>query len=613
MRLPLTLLLSAVLALSAARATTYYVAVDGRDAEARDGLSPATAWASLAYACERVGPAAEGQTNEIRLAPGRYIATRRAIPRSGQHIIGAGAARGEATFDASEVTELVASPNWTLTGRPRDFHRADFIIGVQTWADDLGAVQRDVAIEGIRFRSDLSNLLTGAVMLRDVHDVRLRDLHIEDFAFAGLHLGFVEDFEVADCHFENANRVEDGHFGGNVYTRWVKRGAFRRIAFRNTHDGERPWGVGYKGGGHVGVLIEDCDFTTGAGFDIEVPFENEYGLEIRGCVFNRTISIPKPVNQDDPNSRGYPYSFWIHDNTATTSYWIEGPRSHLRLTDNFVDATDHTNGRLYAQFGGDIDGPVEIARNVLVGVDRSFIWNRGDGGAGAMDVHHNTVYYKDAADRAGPMLDVRPATMHGWSIRNNVFVAHPDQPRAFGPALTCADCDGARVLSDNLIVGATDVAGATATANYFDVNPGFALAGGLPWAHYAPAGATSFVVDRGADLGGDYAGAAPDLGAVEYAGAGTSGVDATVDRPTSAALAHNPVTDYIQVVFPAPPLAAMRYSLYTISGQRVVAETLAARTQTLTIDIDHLPAGLYTLAVSLPEDRSPWVRRVLKQ
>ena len=79
--------LACALLAAPASATTYFVAADGADATTRDGLTAATAWASLAYACDRV-PAGE---HVIRLGAGVFLAEATATVKSGITIEGAGA------------------------------------------------------------------------------------------------------------------------------------------------------------------------------------------------------------------------------------------------------------------------------------------------------------------------------------------------------------------------------------------------------------------------------------------------------------------------------------------------------------------------------------------
>ena len=52
---------------------------------------------------------------------------------------------------------------------------------------------------------------------------------------------------------------------------------------------------------------------------------------------------------------------------------IEGPRNFLVVSDNYIDLT-HTGGRVYTHHGGISTEKIQIYRNVILNVDRSFVW-----------------------------------------------------------------------------------------------------------------------------------------------------------------------------------------------------------------------------------------------
>ena len=79
----------AAFSLSGAFAKTFHVSPDGADEQSRDGSSPEHAWASLAYACERVPEGA----HTIQLAAGTFVATRTASPKMASPSLGPVASR----------------------------------------------------------------------------------------------------------------------------------------------------------------------------------------------------------------------------------------------------------------------------------------------------------------------------------------------------------------------------------------------------------------------------------------------------------------------------------------------------------------------------------------
>ena len=486
--------------------TIYYVTTTGQDTDSRDGLSPATAWKTLSYACEQV-PAGD---NTIKLGSGTFVESQTATPKSGVSIVGNGS-------EGQEATIVQASADWTVTGSPLDFNYTNYIIGVNTFAMKPGSTQltTNLTIRDIKFSSAQDNLIDGAIFIRDAQDILIEDLHIEDFRWTAIRLAFDSNIEVRNCTLVNVNGEDVfGDTSGDIFTRWVKNAEFHDITFLNTIEGERVWGVGYKGSGHEDTKIYSCSFMNdGGGFDIEIPHENEYGVEIFDCQFDSPISIPREGNGDDPNTRGFEYSFWIHDNYMTNSYVIEGPRNHLRVNDNFIDIKN-PGGRVYSQFGGESRGPMWIYNNVIRNVDMAFIWKR-EGRLDSVYIYNNTVYLADAEDRAGAIIDSY-GNMAGWEIKNNVFIAPDSQPRRLGSAADCSYC-GEITFTNNLLVNVfTQENEAIPEGNYTDQDPGFFLSGEKPSPFYRPAASESFVVDKGVDVGFDFEGSAPDLGAYEY-------------------------------------------------------------------------------------------------
>jgi hypothetical protein len=267
-------------------------------------------------------------------------------------------------------------------------------------------------------------------------------------------------------------------------------------------------GYGYKGGGHVGVRIHHNYVDVSGGFAIESAHENEFGVEIDHNYLTRCISIPKSGQGADPDSRGYEYSFWIHDNYLTDSYTVEGPRNHLRLSHNYIHV-ERPNGRIYTHHGGINHGPVWIHHNVIENVDRALVW-MNNGLAENIYIYNNTIFCADAGRRTGALLGAYSGDRLGnWVFKNNVVIAAWSQSRKLFP-----DQRGVPEkinATHNLCINVTGVP----EGNYADVDPGLRREGDKPWHFYLPAGEGSPVVDRGEDVGFPSKGKAPDIGAFE--------------------------------------------------------------------------------------------------
>ena len=493
----LVLLLLTVLCTSASAQTTYYVTTDGIDDVARDGLSPATAWASLPFACEQV-PGDVDAPDTIQIGVGTFVMDQTAGPNPGVTIQGMGA----------DQTTLRSGPNYVQTNTPNFGDFPDYMISLAKFRMGFDNVPTtNVTIRNLRMESPLDNLRHGAILLVDVDDILIENLEVVDFQWAGIFLIACEDIEVRGCQIENANRVFDERWSGNINTEFILRAKFHNNEYRNTTTEDNAFGVGYKGRDQSDVQIYDSDFTTGTGFDIEIPFSQLNGVDIYNNVFNKTVSLPILGPADNPADRGFEYSVRIRDNYFTNGYDIEGPRPYMEVCNNFFDV-QNDNGRCYAQFGdADVVGRNKIHHNVAVGIDRSFFWVNN--GLDSVDFYNNTLYYESADDRASSMIDVQSSVI-GWNIKNNLFVSPPEQPRFLGAVTNSA---GAEVEA-NLVINALDAA--LPPGNFRDEDPGLRLVGPMPDVFYAPASLSSFVVDRGVDVGFPFEGAAPDIGAFEF-------------------------------------------------------------------------------------------------
>ena len=470
--------------------STYYVSTAGADAAGRDGLSWQTAWKSLAYASDRTPQG----NHTIQLGSGKFVATKTARPKSGVTIAGMG-------HSGENKTQIVAATDWKLSADPEKSDRpfSEYLIAFQD--------AKNITIRDLMLSSQPEHRITGALYGLGSKDITLHDLTVKDFRWAGLHFEQSEGLNIYNNRIENASTEKFQFYSGLICTRFIKNSEIHHNTIISTVGG----GYGYKGGGHENVHIHHNSFNIAHGFAIESAHENEAGVEIDHNFANQTISIPKNGQGENPNSKGYDYSFWIHHNILTSSSTIEGPRDHLRLSDNYI-RIENTGGNVYSQHGGNNDGPVWIYNNVIENVDRGLVWVN-QGVAKNIYVYNNTVTLANAGDRAGALLSAPNRNNRGdkishWVARNNIFIAPTSQPRQLFRE-TGADRDIA--IASNIMVNITNVP----PGNYINVDPGFVKKGDRPWPFYAPASKNSFLVDHGTETGLPFLGSAPDIGAYE--------------------------------------------------------------------------------------------------
>lgn len=461
----------------------------GADVAARDGLSPETAWRSLAYASDRTP---EGN-HTIQLGPGTFVATETAYLKSGVTVTGAGR-------EGPQKTQIVASTDWPLSNNPRASDRTldEYLIVLQN--------TQNITLKNLVLASEPSHRITGAVHVAKSEAVTIHDVSVNDFRWVGLNFQRSENLNIHNNVIENASTEKFGQVNGLIRTRFIKSSDFYSNTITST-----TGGYGYKGGGHENVRINYNTFDLDSGFAIESAHESEFGVEISHNSANQTISIPKGGQGRDPNDRGYDYSFWIHHNFLTDSYAIEGPRNHLRLSHNYIRVED-TGGNIYTHHGGTNNGPVWIHHNVIENVDRGLVW-MNQGLAENIYIYNNTVTLANAGQRAGAILsapnrDDPTKGANNWVAKNNIFIAPDSQARAL-----IRDNGSAQkmTIEDNLVVNINNVP----LDNNNEVDLGVRGQGDRPWPFYAPADANSPLVDQGSEVGLPFLGEAPDIGAYE--------------------------------------------------------------------------------------------------
>ena len=465
-------------------ADSFFVAPDGLDDAARDGRRAETAWASLAYACERVP---EGK-HAIHIAPGEYVAVRTARPKSGLTIVGRKAW-------GTDATRIVASKDWGLGDAPHEGSPGEYLIAFEK--------ANDIKIHSLALASDPPHRINGAIRSFRSENVTLQNLVIEEFRWAGIHAEINQQLTILECRLRNASMERSKYWGGHIRTRYLRDSeiAHNRIEAESG-------GYGYKGGGHTGMTFHH-NYVDTPYFAFESAHENEHGVEIHHNYMTACISIPKSVQSPDPTKQGFDYTFWIHHNYLTDSYTIEGPRNHLRVDHNWIHI-EKPNGRVYTHHGGTNHGPVWFHHNVVENVDRGLIW-MNEGLAERIYVYNNTVFCADAGTRTGALLGAWTAErLNDWQFKNNVVVAAWSQPRSL---LNMKRGVPEKIsVKRNLFVNVLDVP----EGNIVDETPGLARRGDKPGPFYVPAGGESVVVDRGVELELPFYGAAPDIGAFEF-------------------------------------------------------------------------------------------------
>ena len=479
--------------------TKYHVSTTGQDDAGRDGLSSATAWKSLAYACARVD---EG-TATIQLGEGTFVATETAVLKSGFTIVGQGADKTTLTNAASFTASADAHCNW-------DQQAANYLISVPS-------KRKNVVVKELLFTSPDENPLYGAIHVWDSDQIEIKDVTIRNFSWAGFYLNRSREINVHGCFFEDASYERHcNEWGGGMRTRYVEDVEVANCEFKTTKGG----GYGYKASGHENAKIHDnifhnkvtLDSTSGRPFDLESAHEFEWGLEIYNNVFNGMVSVPRAGAQNHPSDRGdYTYTVRIHNNVFYGSGGVEGPRNYLEIDHNYFAQKWGNSGRVFEIHGGKNDGPTKIHHNVAE-CSMGFVFKKNELNEN-VSIFNNTVYLVNSDRHNFPtsFLEVS-GEVKNWQVKNNVVFSvdaqAPNKASAFSRgSLPETGMD----ISNNVAWKVTNVPSGTKEAD-----PQLALRGKKPEAYYAADGAASYVVDRGTEVGFPFEGTAPDLGSYEW-------------------------------------------------------------------------------------------------
>ncbi len=477
----------------------YYVSTAGQDVSGRDGLSSATAWKSLAYACDQVP---EGAAT-IQLGEGTFVATGTAVLKSGFTVLGQGAGKTTLTNAPSFTASPDAHCDW-------DKQAANYLISVPS-------KRKNITIKNLLFTSPDENPLYGAIHVWDSDQIEIKDVTIRNFSWAGLYLNRSGQINVQGCFFEDASYERYcNEWGGGMRTRYVKDIEVANCEFKTTKGG----GYGYKASGHENAKIHDnifhnkvtLDSTSGRPFDLESAHEFEWGLEIYNNVFNGMVSVPRSGGQKHPSDRGdYTYTVRIHDNVFYGSGGVEGPRNYLEIDHNYFAQKWGNSGRVFEIHGGQNAGPTKIHHNVAE-CSMGFVFKKNELNEN-VSIFNNTVYLVNSSRNNFPtsFLEVS-GSVKNWQVKNNVVFSvdakAPNRPSAFSRGSLP---ETGMSISNNV---AWKIANFPSGAE--EADPQLARRGAKPKAYYAAEGAESYVVDQGVEVEFPFEGAAPDLGAYEW-------------------------------------------------------------------------------------------------
>jgi hypothetical protein len=351
----------------------------------------------------------------IILAPGTYELTASLRPRPGMTIRGAGAgvtivrnaaawAPGIAGLDADEGAQLNALRcDAYLIHLPRD--GADVTI-------------TDLTLTGPTLHGGICGIAQQRFTLARVE--------FRTFLWSGLRAFILSNARIFDNRFIDAggrNRITEGSSGGGLFLTYVSQTEIFNNRFEITpaHPGDY---YGIKGREAREVHIHHN--TIGTFFSIELPFENDWLVEIDHNRLDGAVSFPKYGGGTVSTGR---FGFHVHHNYFSTSYAFEYQRNNVEIDHNLFDfRTDQDGGNLISCFDPVPADPggTRMHDNLISNPGRGLYWSEG--------VYNNFQFFNNhvrarttMTPRTEGLFDFRPARNGAttqWStiaLRDNIF------------------------------------------------------------------------------------------------------------------------------------------------------------------------------------------------
>ncbi|MEM6691595.1 MAG: glycosyl hydrolase family 28-related protein, partial [Planctomycetota bacterium] len=298
-------------------------------------------------------------------------------------------------------------------------NEAGYLLNLGKNAD--GTIVRDIALKGPS--------ALGGLFAFDADELEVRNTRFESFVWSGLRTFNIDDFQVSDNVFVDAGgrKVRDdgslGATGGGIFATFTADADVANNRFELTDEA----GVNYFGiKGRKWTDSRIHHNTIGTNFSIELPFENDAGVEIDHNDLSGVVSVPKFAGGPD---LALGESFHIHHNYFKTSYAIEGARNGLIVDSNvFEFDINQDGGNLFANFGStEVTGSLSFTNNLVVNPGRGLMFNNGV--QNDFTFANNLVIGNQTINpRTEGMLGVRTSDNQGnevdfstWQVVDNMF------------------------------------------------------------------------------------------------------------------------------------------------------------------------------------------------
>ena len=214
----------------------------------------------------------------------------------------------------------------------------------------------------------------GAIFSGRNQGLVVKDLEFNDFLWSSIRLFEVRNAKIHNNEFIDAggqSEGDSGTTGGAIFATYLKDSEIynNKISKSGQRDGNA---YGIKGREFRNTRIHHN--TINANFAIELPFENDYFVEIDHNYLNGAISVPKFAGGNVPKDG---FTFHIHHNYFKRSYSLEWARNGAEVDHNvFVFNPNKDGGNLISNFDPEpANGPTKFHHNLIVNPGRGIAWH----------------------------------------------------------------------------------------------------------------------------------------------------------------------------------------------------------------------------------------------
>ncbi|MEM8834365.1 MAG: hypothetical protein AAGD00_00960 [Planctomycetota bacterium] len=329
--------------------------------------APAFGATHVSTPAELVDAVTNGDAGDtVLVAPGTYSIGASLLPKQGMAIIGTGPGESIIRNDAAIWNVGNAGlPDNAVDSNSVD--RSAYLINLDN--NTTGVTIANLTLIGPE--------LHGAIFGNNSDGLVVRDCTIDSFLWSGVRLFRVNDGAIHGNTFIDAGgraQVTSGPTGGSIFSTFhTTTDIFNNTFALSPSAPSNVFGVKGRKFNDTRIYHNTIDVS----FSIELPFENDDGVEIFANWLDGVVSIPKFAGGP---TLALGESFDIHRNYFQRTYSIEGPRNGLEVHRNLFDfQLDDDGGNLITTFGNNgspvTPGPTAFHNNNVRNPGRGVFWS----------------------------------------------------------------------------------------------------------------------------------------------------------------------------------------------------------------------------------------------